>query len=421
LFGLYLLAANSKERASYWYYRGKAWDCFPTFQKEAERALSKAVKLNPKHSRAWNALSSTFWKKGNLTAARSCLDTSLSVERNAEGLRMLSMLLRHSFKSEEERMANAYLSVKAAREAVGLQVESGESWYVLGNAYLHLFFVASSDESDLNRALQGYRQAEGCCQSPIAPTTFSAADLYYNRAQVYRFASSFQHAVDGFLQAEALDSTLGAGELASNLAMLVMKAAVLVQKMQTHPPANKHGSPVVLSSSPSTTTTTSMSSSSSVAGGAELPKSLHGLPVVPLESLLSVMASPGSAPPSPTATSPAPLACAIVARVELHLTQHDASALPQIYLVREEGSTSDGSGAMEGRAFALHLFGSRGGKAGDWVGITHPVVKSIRLVWEEKTYTYPSIAVYNAADVWWNGKASDVGSFVPAAYGIRAK
>lgn len=46
-----------------------------------------------------------------------------------------------------------------AKEAVALDVASGASWYVLGNAYVASFFRNSRGVKDLDRALQAYKKA----------------------------------------------------------------------------------------------------------------------------------------------------------------------------------------------------------------------------------------------------------------------
>lgn len=50
-------------------------------------------------------------------------------------------------------------SLRLAKEAVALDVGSGSSWYVLGNAYVASFFRNSRGVKDLDRALQAYKKA----------------------------------------------------------------------------------------------------------------------------------------------------------------------------------------------------------------------------------------------------------------------
>lgn len=46
-----------------------------------------------------------------------------------------------------------------AKEAVALDMTSGDSWYILGNAYIASFFRGSRAIKDLDRALQAYSRA----------------------------------------------------------------------------------------------------------------------------------------------------------------------------------------------------------------------------------------------------------------------
>ena len=100
------------QRAIYEYLRGKVLDVFPEYKKEAEDHLSKAVsmielfvvlfdfvfstyacviylilivlsfmvqvKLNPSLADAWLCLGNCIWKKGDLSAAKNCLNLALN-------------------------------------------------------------------------------------------------------------------------------------------------------------------------------------------------------------------------------------------------------------------------------------------------------------------------------------------------------
>lgn len=66
-----------------------------------------------------------------------------------------------------------------AKEAVKQDVKCGESWYVVGNAYVASFFRDSRAFKDLDRALQAYSQAVRRIPDPFLnkpdrqiPTTF---------------------------------------------------------------------------------------------------------------------------------------------------------------------------------------------------------------------------------------------------------
>jgi len=52
--------------------RGKALNVLPLYDREAQENLSKAVKLDPKLSDAWVSLGESYWKNGEVDAARNC-------------------------------------------------------------------------------------------------------------------------------------------------------------------------------------------------------------------------------------------------------------------------------------------------------------------------------------------------------------
>ncbi|CAM9778120.1 unnamed protein product, partial [Sphacelaria rigidula] len=69
------------------------------------------------------------------------------------------MLLRQLPGTAEEMAENLQESLRLAKEAVTQDVRCGESWYVVGNAYVASFFRDSRAFKDLDRALQAYSQA----------------------------------------------------------------------------------------------------------------------------------------------------------------------------------------------------------------------------------------------------------------------
>ena len=50
-------------------------------------------------------------------------------------------------------------SLRLAKEALKMDIGCGDSWYVLGNAYVASFFRSSRGMRDLDRALQAYKNA----------------------------------------------------------------------------------------------------------------------------------------------------------------------------------------------------------------------------------------------------------------------
>mgnify|MGYP006179522697 CR=1 FL=1 len=89
------LIKDKKEKADVLYYKGKCMDFLPEYTKQAEENLSKAIKLMPTKTEAWDALGHVYWKKADIEHARKCFEGSLEQdEKNVNALRNLSMVMR---------------------------------------------------------------------------------------------------------------------------------------------------------------------------------------------------------------------------------------------------------------------------------------------------------------------------------------
>ena len=103
----------------------------------------------------------------------------------------MSMVLR--------RLGRPAESIPLAKEAVALDLDSPESWYVLGNAYLIAFATQTGARSDADDALKAYAAAED------ADGTSSNPDLLCNRATAQQYMEDYAPAVDGYRRAAELD------------------------------------------------------------------------------------------------------------------------------------------------------------------------------------------------------------------------
>ena len=144
---------------------------------EAEGYLTRAVKADPSLVDAWNALGECFWRKGEVDLSEHCVRRGLENGRSAHGLRMLSMILRRTKRGETTGTAEAANeSVALAKEALGMCLDSCESWECLGNAYLNQFFAFGSSSLDcLKLAQKAYGKAAAKDEGAFRP------DLFYNR------------------------------------------------------------------------------------------------------------------------------------------------------------------------------------------------------------------------------------------------
>lgn len=207
----------------------------------AERMLSKALKLDPTNVKAWNALGTVFWKKGDLIQAKRCFESGNTRKQNKVSQREISMLMRDSrmVKSQgkgtsselaKRRRDNILESIKLAKKAVSLDVKDGRSWYYVGNAYLSQFFDVTKSIEDLERALRAYKASEKCGEGKRNP------DLHYNRANVLKFMERYEAAAESYKHASEIDKTLPAETALFNMKRRFLNVVSLVQKRGTTKP-----------------------------------------------------------------------------------------------------------------------------------------------------------------------------------------
>ncbi|XP_055464628.1 tetratricopeptide repeat protein 5 isoform X2 [Psammomys obesus] len=181
--------------------KGKALNVTPNHSPEAEVLLSKAVKLEPELVEAWNQLGEVYWKKGDIAAAHTCFSGALTHCKNKVSLQNLSMVLRQlQTDSGDEHSRHVMDSVRQAKLAVQMDVLDGRSWYILGNAYLSLYFNTGQNPKISQQALSAYAQAE-----KVDRKASSNPDLHLNRATLHKYEENYGEALQGFSQAAALD------------------------------------------------------------------------------------------------------------------------------------------------------------------------------------------------------------------------
>ncbi|XP_078394000.1 tetratricopeptide repeat protein 5, partial [Cetorhinus maximus] len=123
--------------------------------------------------------------------------------KNKVSLRNLSMVLRQIRAQGDDCSKNVFASVEQAKLAVQMDTRDGTSWYILGNAYLSLFFVTGQDPRICQQALSAYAQAE-----KVDPASRSNPDLHLNRSTLYKYGENYSEALLGFSRAAALDPAL---------------------------------------------------------------------------------------------------------------------------------------------------------------------------------------------------------------------
>nr|XP_012608253.1 tetratricopeptide repeat protein 5 isoform X2 [Microcebus murinus] len=180
---------------------GKALNVTPDYSPKAEELLSKAVKLEPELVEAWNQLGEVYWKKGDVAAAHTCFSGALTHCKNKVSLQNLSMVLRQlRTDTGDEHSRHVMDSVRQAKLAVQMDIHDGRSWYILGNAYLSLYFNTGQNPKISQQALSAYAQAE-----KVDRKASSNPDLHLNRATLHKYEENYGEALEGFSQAAVLD------------------------------------------------------------------------------------------------------------------------------------------------------------------------------------------------------------------------
>ncbi|XP_019951073.2 tetratricopeptide repeat protein 5 [Paralichthys olivaceus] len=190
-----------KHKAEFLLQKGRCLNVAPDFSAVAETCLSRAVKLEPGLVDGWNTLGEQYWKKGDFTGSKNCFTGALQQSKNKVSLRNLSMVLRQLPAANSNAHSKQVMeSVDMARQAVQLDVTDGTSWYILGNAYVSLFFNCGQNPQFSQQALSAYAQSEkvdraACCYP----------ELHFNRATLFQYEEMFGSALDGYTRAAALD------------------------------------------------------------------------------------------------------------------------------------------------------------------------------------------------------------------------
>ncbi|XP_065676651.1 tetratricopeptide repeat protein 5-like isoform X1 [Hydra vulgaris] len=185
-------------KAKFFCLRGKALNVLPYFDSRAVESLSKAVKLDPTLIEAWNELGESYWKDKKIEEAQNCFQGAINKNKNKVSLRNLSMVQRQLGSDFNSRVSHVKESVSTAKEAVALDLTDGRSWFVLGNAYLSLFFYAGQCPKVLKQSLAAYAKAESDIRE------VNNADLYYNKAVVLKFQELYEEALKCYKKASLL-------------------------------------------------------------------------------------------------------------------------------------------------------------------------------------------------------------------------
>lgn len=194
--------ASTDEKVRVLLLRARAKLLLPTFSKEAEVDVNKALRLNQKAPLTWVVLSEAYWRRNALAEARDALESALKIDPKCQpALAQYSRILRSMCSlpdtANEEKLNLLKESENKAREAVSVNPDDGESWSVLGVAIVQQAVARSMDLNLMKKALAALNQAGAKCpQNP---------DVYYNRGAVHMAFGHFGAAVEDFNKAYTLD------------------------------------------------------------------------------------------------------------------------------------------------------------------------------------------------------------------------
>lgn len=231
------------------------------------------MKLQPDLVDAWHCLARANFKRGDLVAAKSCLDQAIRHKPTVDSLCLYSMLLRQLRGPGVDVPANVAASVGKAKQAIAVDMADPMGWAMLGNAHLSLFFAAGRNAADLAQASKAHARAAKLEADARAATTTATAgttaataaasatavtpavlpdavaaavggeaaallnaalaaprslpDLHFNRGTVQMYCEDYRAAVESMALAAALDPSLdepaasgGAGGTGSMIAAI---------------------------------------------------------------------------------------------------------------------------------------------------------------------------------------------------------
>lgn len=189
-----------KHKAEFLLQKGRCLNVGPDFSDVAEECLSRAVKLEPGLVDGWNTLGEQYWKKGDLIGAKNCFTGAMQQSKNKVSLRNLSIMLRQLPSADTEAHGKQVMeSVDLARQAVQLDVTDGMSWYILGNAYMSLFFCSGQKPQHSQQALSAYAHSE-----KVDRAASCYPELHFNRSTLFQYEEMFGCALSGYSRATEL-------------------------------------------------------------------------------------------------------------------------------------------------------------------------------------------------------------------------
>jgi len=170
---------------------------------DATKLLITAVKLNPLLEFAWVALGEASLKLQKYDQARYCFEECLNYTPNSKlALIQLSKIFRNSsFKESamrgmEKSTPNEWdlMSVQRAKEALKINLDDGECWFSMANAFTRAYLKDLRNKKFLDSASNAYIKSMNCKLHSLR----DHPDLYHNMGLIYQLEQNYQQSLENF-------------------------------------------------------------------------------------------------------------------------------------------------------------------------------------------------------------------------------
>ncbi|CEM25146.1 unnamed protein product [Vitrella brassicaformis CCMP3155] len=221
------------DRARLLYLRGRAHDAHQqNYSEEAEKFLTKAVKLDPCLCDAWTSLGHTYAKKRDMLKARDCLERAIKLDSSdAKPLRYLAVVMRTIGEGNSpERHENMHKSFALTKQALALNLDDPFSWFFSGNSYLMEATMTKVQSeaalrTSMERALKAFTRAEML----FGKLGHEYPDIWLNRAEAYRYLLDYNGAIEAWKRCHVIDPYAGADALYQQHARLLTKIGTQIK------------------------------------------------------------------------------------------------------------------------------------------------------------------------------------------------
>lgn len=194
---------NVEDKAYLYYLKGWLLNIRNDYNKEVFDLLTKSIKLKPNYNEAWIELGECYFKKGEFKLALNCFETVLKQNPlDKQALRNAAIMLRSLPCSGEERKTNILKSIDLSKKAVEYDLNDGNSWAILANAYLTLLFMSKRIEHKtlIKNCKSAYQKA--LTDSKVA----TKADVLFNYSSILQYEEEFEEALNCISKAFKYDS-----------------------------------------------------------------------------------------------------------------------------------------------------------------------------------------------------------------------